>query len=407
MKLTYEAYDSDGTRIADTISAGSVAEASEKLRAHGLIPLSVRPCESGSDRTSSRPFRLRRRNDLKRVSDFCRQLSVLVGAGTPEVQALGAVERQQDDPVWAGIVTDIRSRVENGASLSGALEHHRKRFDVICQSLVAAGESSGQLKPMLDRLAQMTRQRLRVRNAILGSLAYPSILLFVSMVVMVAMITFVLPRFADLFDTLGAPLPPSTQLLMNFSSFIRMYWWAIAPGVVGAVVGAVFWATRPAGKQTTGIYMLNVPVLGRVARHLITARIVRLLGTLLESKVSLLDALELCGQAAGNERYRQLIGAAQTAVTDGDTLTAAFRNSRLITPTVVEAMDTGERTGTLGCVLIGIADVLDEDNEITLRSMSSIVEPFILILLGFVVGFVALSMFLPLLDLTSATQGVG
>ena len=346
-------------------------------------------------------------NNLKSVTDFCRQLSILVGAGTPVVQALGAVERQQSDPAFQEVVCDIKMRVENGIPLSAALEHHRSTFDAICQSLVAAGESSGQLPSMLDRLSHMTRQRLRIRNAVIGSLAYPCILLVVSMGVLGAMMGFVMPRFSGLFESLGAPLPPSTQVLMAISDTMRSYWWAILPAVILSIAAVTVWARRPTGRRTIGNYALSMPVIGKIIQSLLTARVVRLLGTLIASKVSLLDALRLCRHSAGNERYRVLVERAEAFVTDGDTLTKAFRESPFISPTVVEAMDTGERTGTLGSVLIGIADMLDEDNEVILRSLSSIIEPIILILLGIVVGFVAISMFLPLLDLTSVTQGVG
>ncbi len=407
MNLRYHAYDADGKPASGTLAANSAAEATETLRSRGLIPISVTEVNEKQAPTRSRSIRIGNQSRLKSVTDFCRQLSILVGAGTPIVQALGAVERQQSDPAFRAIVLDIRQRVENGHPLSTALEHHDDTFDAISRSLVAAGESSGQLPPMLDRLAKMTRQRLRVRHAVVGSLAYPCILLFVSMMVLSAMIGFVMPRFSGLFETLGAPLPPSTQFLMGVSDIMRAYWWIILP-TVGVAIGAIVaWTTHPAGRRRIGILSLHTPIVGPIVQSLLTARVVRLLGTLIESKVALLDALVLCRHSAGNERYRQLIEQAETSVTDGDTLTAAFRASPFISPTVVEAMDTGERTGSLGPVLVSIADVLDEDNEVIIRSLSSIVEPVILILLGLVVGFVAISMFMPLLDLTSATQGVG
>lgn len=407
MNLRYHAYDADGKPASGTLAAHSASEATETLRSRGLIPISVTEVNDKQAPTRSRSIRIGNQSRLKSVTDFCRQLSILVGAGTPIVQALGAVERQQSDPAFKAIVADIRQRVENGHPLSTALEHHDDTFDAISRCLVAAGESSGQLPPMLERLARMTRQRLRVRHAVVGSLAYPCILLLVSMMVLFAMIGFVMPRFSGLFETLGAPLPPSTQFLMSISDIMRGYWWIIVP-VLGVAVGSIVaWATHPAGRRRIGILSLHTPIVGPIVQSLLTARVVRLLGTLIESKVALLDTLVLCRHSAGNERYRQLIEQAETSVTDGDTLTAAFRASPFISPTVVEAMDTGERTGSLGPVLVSIADVLDEDNEVIIRSLSSIVEPVILILLGLVVGFVAISMFMPLLDLTSATQGVG
>ena len=360
MKITYDAYDADGNRVSGTITADTSAEAKDLLRSRGLIPVTISEAEQKEKPRRSRSFRMGKHNNLKSVTDFCRQLSILVGAGTPVVQALGAVERQQSDPAFQEVVCDIKMRVENGIPLSAALEHHRSTFDAICQSLVAAGESSGQLPTMLDRLSHMTRQRLRIRNAVIGSLAYPCILLVVSMGVLGAMMGFVMPRFSGLFDSLGAPLPPSTQFLMSLSDIMRSYWWAILPVVMLSIAAVTVWTKSPAGRSTIGIHALGMPIIGKIVQSLLTARVVRLLGTLIESKVALLDALRLCRHSAGNERYRELIEQAEAYVTEGETLTKAFRDSPFISPTVVEAMDTGERTGTLGSVLVGIADMLTQ-----------------------------------------------
>jgi type II secretory pathway component PulF len=330
-----------------------------------------------------------------------------MGTGTPLVQALGALERQQRSTEWRRVIGDIRVQVEEGAALSTAMESHAERFNVITRSLVAAGESSGQMKPMLDRLARITRQQLHTRNVLIGSLTYPIVLIFVSIGVLGTMIGFVMPRFEGLYANLGSELPASTQLLVDLSDILTGYWWAIVPGVLVSVGGLVAWARRPEGRSTLDGILVQMPLIGPILRGFITARVIRVLGVLLESKVQLLDALELTKQAAGNVQYAALIADAIDAVTEGDTLTGVFRRSPLMSPTVVEALETGEQSGKVGQVLSGIAEVLDEDNEIILRSISSIIEPIILVMLGAVVGVVALSMFLPLFDLTATTSGGG
>ena len=408
MKYAYLAYDRSGNRVSDTIDAADARDAENQIRAKMLYIVKLKRARDAEEATDL-PGRKSgmRKNSLKNIADFCRQLSVLMGTGTPLVQALGALERQQRSTEWRRVIADIRVQVEEGASLSAAMETHAEKFNVITRSLIAAGESSGQMKPMLDRLARITRQQLHTRNVLVGSLTYPIVLIGVSVGVLSTMIGFVMPRFQGLYANLGSELPASTQVLVDLSDLLTGYWWAIIPGVLLAAFACLLWLRRPAGRMALDGVLVGAPMIGPIFRGFITARVVRVLGVLLESKVPLLDALDLTKQASGNTRYAALIGDAIDAVTEGDTLTGVFRRSTLMSPTVVEALETGEQAGKVGQVLSGIAEVLDEDNEIILRSISSIIEPVILVMLGAVVGLVALSMFLPLFDLTAATSVEG
>jgi type II secretory pathway component PulF len=219
--------------------------------------------------------------------------------------------------------------------------------------------------------------------------------------------TFVLPRFAELFANLGAPLPPTTKMVMQASALLRGYWWAFILGAGGCVFGFRAWMRTPTGRRIVDTFLIKAPVLGKMVASFATARMARLLGIQIEAKVPLLDALRLTRMAARNVLYRELILSAEEAATQGQPVSAAFAASNLISPTITEALRSGEQSGQVAPLLISIADFLDEENDVVIRSLTSIIEPVILIVLGVLVGFVALSMFLPLFDLTAATGGGG
>lgn len=413
MKLAYQAYDPAGRLRTDTLEASSPEEASEQLRRQGLFVTSVAPvgavAAAGSPSTATASVRRRfgTAKRLKTLALMTRQLYVLSSTGTPLVESLGALQRQARDPAWQNVISSLRNRVEEGLPLSQAMSEHPQYFDAVYQSLVAAGEAGGNFEPMLDRLAQLVKRQLHVRSSITGSLVYPALLLTVSGVVLTLMLTFVLPRFTTLFDTLDVPLPPTTQLLIILSEAMRSYWWAGILLVIGGVFAVRAWLATPAGRLAIDTALVRLPFIGPIVRSFATARITRLLGTLLENHVSLLEAITLTREAAGNAHYRELLTHAEQAVTRGEPISVAFANESLISPSVYESIRSGEATGQIGPLLLNVAEFLDEDNEVLLRSLTSILEPAILIGLGLLVGLVAISMFMPLFDLTASAGGAG
>jgi len=344
---------------------------------------------------------------LKNLAMFTRQLQVLVATGTPLVQSLAALERQSQEPSWKSLIGDVRRRVEEGSTLSEALQVHPRCFDTVYRSLIAAGETGGNLEQMLSRLAALTRQQLRVRSSVLGTLTYPCLLVLVAIGVLGLMVGFILPRFAGLYETLDAPLPASTKALMWISEMVRSYWWIALGLLVASGLGLRWWMRTPGGKRTLDSMAIQAPQLGRIVRSFATARITRVLGVLVESHVPLLEALALTRQATSLSQYAELVGKAEECVTRGDVMSTAFANSRLISPYVTEAIRNGEQSGQIGSLLLSIADFLDEENEVIIRSLTSILEPMILIVLGLLVGMIALSMFMPLFDMTAMAGGGG
>jgi len=408
MNFNYQAYDKSGALREGVIDAPSTDEASEVLRKKGLFVSTISANEIKRSKKKSHKSDSGKKKHVppKVIADFARELGVLVSTGTPLIDAISSIERQSTNDAWLAVLTRVRQRLEEGDSLAAALDGDRQAFTAVFRSLVAAGESSGHLDTMLLRVAVLTRKQAQIRSNILGAMMYPILLTGVAILVMGLLIGVVLPRFAGMFETLDTPLPASTAVLMAMSEFIRSYWWGVIPMLVASIFGIVWWLKNPTGQQFTGNVWLKVPKLGDILRSFMTAQITRLLGVLLEAKVPMLDAIELTRESLGHEQYRQLMASAADAVTRGEPISSALSTDGLITASASEAIRNGEQTGRLSEVLVHISDYLDEDNETVIKSLSSLIEPVIMIVLGVLVGFVAISMFLPLFDLT-ATAGSG
>jgi len=414
MKLAYKAYDSQGRAVTGIIECPDVTAATETLRQKGLYVTQVTESEprvsaSGYGRTrdegrGTRTHKLRGSQRIKNLAVFTRQLAVLIFSGTRLPEALSALERQTKPGPWQDAICDVRSRVEQGASLSEAMEGRCEYFDSIYCSLIAAGESTGQLVEMLNRLAALKQKQLQVRRSIVGALTYPSLLMVVAVSILPLLFGFVLPRFAMLFDTLDVPLPGTTKILVHISAVFRSYWWAVILFVICLISAAFVYLRTADGNRFCDTAILRIPYIGNITKSLATARIVRLLGLLMGSHVPVLTALELIKHTAGNVHYAELISKALEHVARGEPLSLAFSNASLISPSVYESIRSGEQSGQIERLSLNIADFLDDENEVTIRSLTSIIEPVILLAMAILVGLIAISIFTPLFDLTAMTQ---
>ncbi len=403
MKVAYEGFDLAGKPVSGCLDVGTVTDAPEQLRRQGVVATKVQE-RSGS---SSGPIAgnggksSRRKPKAKDLVAFFRQLSILVATHTPVVQALEAIERQTPVSPWRSVIEDLRRRVEEGSTLAAAMEANSDHFDPVVQSMIAAGESGGRMEVMLLGLAQLTRQQFHVRRSLIGAMIYPTVLIGVSMGVLVITLFFVLPQFQGLFETLQAPLPPTTKALIGFATFVKSYWWAVIAGVGGSVTFAAWSLKTPAARAHIDRAMVNAPKVGPMIRSFATARIARILGVLLGAKIPMIEAIQLVKRGTSNACYVGLLETAENAVSRGESLAEVLARSGLVVPSICEAISSGERSGDIGSVLVQVAAFLEEDNDVVVKSVMSIIEPVILTLLGLIIGFIAVSMFLPLFDLTS------
>jgi type II secretory pathway component PulF len=407
MKLAYKAYDGAGKTATGVIEADDTMTATEALRRRGLYVAEVTEQKTTAlkRRSGPRQRHVSRSQKLKNIAMFSRQLHVLISSGTQIVDALHAVERQARPGPWRDVIESLRTRVEEGASLSEAMQDHESYFDPVFRSLVAAGESSGHLVEMFDRLAVVKQKQLRVRNSIMGAMIYPCMLVTLGLSIFVLLLLFVVPRFSMLFTTMGVPLPSSTAALLGISAAFRHFWWAIGLLAGGTIFGLLHYLRTPGGRRLRDILVLRLPYIGGVAKSLSSARIISLLGVLLEARIPVLDALRLVRSAAGNVLYQELIMQAEEYVSRGEPMSQAFADTPLFSPSIYEAIRSGEHSGEIDRLLLNVSNFLDEENDVIVRSLTSIIEPVILIVMGILVGLIAVCMFLPLFDLTAMTQG--
>ena len=274
-------------------------------------------------------------------------------------------------------------------------------FDPVYCAIIAAGEASGHLSEMFERLAEIVQRRRTMRNKILGSLTYPALLILMSFKILAVLVLFVLPRFSTMFEQLDIDPPSLTEFMLGLGTVMRSQWPLIAIACAGAIAGVVSTLTSTRGRLWLADVQLMPPLVGRLRSEMIQAQIFRTLGTLLNSRVGLLDALELARGATTNRRFQALFDEIEEAVTSGSEPSTAFETSRLIEPYICQAIKTGEQSGNLGTALIYCADILDESNTEKVNNFSRLIEPSILILMGGLVGGVAVSLFLPLFEMTA------
>ncbi len=408
MNFAYTGYDQAGKSVTGACDAANADEATERLRRQGVFVVSLTEGGKASGGAAAdKPGRRRggKKASAKVIAQFSRELSVLVSTGTPIADAIESLEKQAETEQWREVVGTVRKRLEEGEAFSESLAARPDVFDSVFCSLVAAGESSGQLDKMLSRLASLTRRQAQVRSSVIAAMMYPILLTCICLAVLCLMLGVVLPRFSGLFETLDTPLPASTQFLVMVSGLMLGYWWAGVPVLFAAGWGARAWVRTPPGQRAVESAMLRTPKVGAIVRSFGTARIARILGTLLDAKVPMIEAIDLTRRSVKHHGFAGLLDRAERVVTKGDPVSTAFIESDLFVPSAAQAIRNGEQTGRMSEVLVHIADYLDEENESTVKALSSLLEPVIMLVLGGLVAFVAVSMFLPLFDLTASAGG--
>jgi type IV pilus assembly protein PilC len=405
--LTYEAIDGTGKESTATIDSPDQRQAVEQLRHKGLYVTRITKASDkgpglGAIRltTAVQPGKL----PLKMLALITRQMSMLLRAGSGIVPAFQSLQRQMSKPRHAALIGQIVTNLEDGQTLTDTLRQHPRTFDGVYCAIVAAGEASGALTEMFERLAVIVGKSRAMRKKILGALAYPALLLAMCSQIFLVLLFFVLPRFNGMFIQLGVETPATTQFMLTTGDVLRSYWPIIAGAFVTCVLALVWTFTRDSGRQWASNMQLRIPIVGRLRSKLIQGQVMRTLGMLLESRVNLLEAVELTRQSTRNNKFQGLFDKLDEAISSGGRLSSAFEESGIVEPYIAQAIHTGEETANLGEAMSFCADILDETNEEFVNVVTKLIEPLILILLGVVVGGVAFSLFIPLFDMTSAIR---
>ena len=333
------------------------------------------------------------------------QMAIMLRAGVDVASSLESLSRQCKAPALQQVLRNVHESVLGGKSVSESMSDYPRAFNQTFIASIAAGEASGQLPEVLHQLADLLRGELRLKNSIRALLAYPIMLAAVSSVVLLALVLFVLPKFAEIFADFESPLPVITQVLIAASSELTTRWWFWGPAFFGVCAGAYSFRRSPAGRLLWDRFTLHAPVLREVTRTLMIGRICKLLGIMIDSGVPLLDSLRLAKSSVKNSLYRELFDELQEDVLNGRGLATALRECEFIPSSASEMVMTAEKTGTLGSVARMIGTHFEEEGAAKLKEFVAFIEPVITIVLGTLVAIIVMSVMLPLFELSSAVKG--
>ena len=407
MKLTYTGIDRDGAAVADVMESSSIPEAIEALRQDGLFITDIqesrgkkRALRGTKAGAGAKENRHSCKLTLNELLLFTRQMAMLLRAGSPVVPALVAIAKQMKSAPRS-VIDKIRRDMEGGRGLADAMKEFPKTFPETYIAVIGAGEMSANLPDMFTRLASMVTRKREIRNRIISATAYPVLLICLSFCIVTTMVVFVVPRFKALFASLNSPLPWTTKFMFGLSLFLREQWpWFLGAGVAAAGVIVLLCKTA-AGRQRLCDWQTRLPLAGKLFARLILAQMYRVMGLLLESRVGLMETLQLAARISSNRDYQTLLTAMTETVEQGDRLGTAVSRSAMVPPSIAQAVVIGEESGHLDQAMLYVADVQDEDNAQLIDALTKLIEPIILIGMGFVVGAIALSLFIPLFDLAA------
>jgi type IV pilus assembly protein PilC len=367
-----------------------------KLRAQRLLPTKVKKKGRTLDQLS-----LGSGVSQKDLVTFTRLLATMIDAGLPIVQCLDILGNQTDNKTFANIIADVKSQVEQGKTFSESLRKHPAVFDGLYCNLVQAGEAGGILDTILQRLAVYNEKSVKLKRQLRGAMVYPSVVFVVFMAVCGILLGWVIPSFKNIFKDLGSKdeLPKLTQGVIAVSEFFVGHLPMMIFLLASAVGGAVFAYSRPKGKRWIHKMLLRVPIVGDVIRKIAVARFTRTLGTLLASGVPILDALEIVAKTAGNIVIEEAIMMARQKISEGRNMAEPLMEANVFPPMVVQMVGVGEQTGALDAMLNKIADFYEEEVDVAVAALTSLIEPFMMVGIGSVVGTVLIAMYLPIFSL--------
>lgn len=397
-RFIYKAKRSPYETVDGLVAADTRAAAIEKLSASGLYILSVEE-EARGILFDRRGFSFGRKISVKEITTFTRQLSDLLASGLTIVRALGILTDQAQNGTFKEIVLDVKNSCIDGNPLSVCLARHPRVFPSLYRSLIRSGELSGSLDEVLERLADFNDRQLEMRTKITSALAYPALMAFVGLVTITVLLAFVIPRIAVMFSDMGQKLPLPTLILMRLSAAIRAYWWALAVLAAAAWLGLKKVCTTDAARARIDAFMLRMPVLGDLVMKLEIARFSRTLGTLLKNGVPALESLAIVAETVNNSVIKNGILSASESVREGASMADGFSSCSAIPPVVVNMMAVGEEGGRLDDALFKVAESYERETDAAIKVMMSLLEPVMILVLGIVVGFIVISMLLPIFSI--------
>ena len=404
--FAYSAINAQGATTTGEIQAPDATSARDALRGNGLLAQWIEERGAVSTKPGVTGFLGRAKKvKAKSLQIFSRQFATMIEAGLSVVTALVILEQQTDDAALAFVIEDVREQVESGALLSEAMAAHPVVFNRLYISMVEAGEAAGVLDTVLDRVATQIEKEQIIKRRVRGAMIYPLVVLSFATLVLIGMLMFIVPVFVKVFDDLGGELPMLTQWVMHASNMLRDYWFIIFPVVGLAIWGFFRWKRTEPGRQAWDRFKLKIPMqIGSVVRKVAMARWSRTLSTLVASGVDIIKALEITGQTAGNWVVEHETSNVRLRVQEGATIAQPLIDSSTFPPMVSQMVKIGEETGELEKMLSKVADFYEDEVDASIQALTSIIEPIMMIGVGFMVGTVVIAMYLPMFRMLSLIQ---
>jgi type IV pilus assembly protein PilC len=392
--FAYNAINAQGLESSGVIHAPDLSAARDLLQVRGLLAHTLNERTAAGGRGASSAFK---KVKPKALQIFARQFATMIGAGVSVVQALVTLEQQTEDKYLAEVIADVRSEVEGGVVLSKALARHPKVFNRRFVAMVEAGESSGTLDTVLDRVATQIEKETKIKRRVKGAMVYPTVVISFAFLVLTFMLLFIVPVFVKVFDSLNGELPKPTQLVMHASYAMRHYWFIIFPAIAGIVFAFRKWKSTERGRQAWDRFKLKIPMrIGDVVHKIALARFSRTLATLVAAGVDIIRALEITGATSGNWVVEEALADIRTRVHDGVPISQPLQENRVFPPMVGQMVKIGEETGELDGMLGKVADFYEDEVDSSIQSLTSIIEPILMIGVGAMVGTIVISMYLPM-----------
>jgi type IV pilus assembly protein PilC len=402
----FEALNTSGQEVKDSVEATNEEEASQKIKAMGYFVTKLTASAAGGKgkKKKGKQGKSRKTFTIGGVSQkglciFTRQFSTLQDAGLPVLRSLRILEKQMKPGVLKNSLIDVVEDVESGATLSEAMGKHPKCFDRLYVNMVKAGEAGGALEVILQRLAEFKEKAQSLKRKIIGAMVYPSVVIMVAVAILTFIMVMIIPKFKKIFDEFGLQLPQATKILIDVSDWMASYWYVIPLFPLSVYILLKLIRMTKAGNYALDRITLWIPIIGGLVEKTIVARTMRTLGTLVSSGVPILEALSIVKETSNNAVFERMFQRVLESIREGDTIADPLREARLVDDMVVNMIEVGEETGDLDTMLYKIADFYDEEVDTLVKSLISLLEPIMIVFLGLTIGAIVISLFLPLIKL--------
>lgn len=395
--------------ITGTVEAKNRDDALAVLTKQRLSPISITAVKERSNLGILGGFFSRSKVKPDELVLFTRQLSAMVGAGVPLLRALTSMQTHTESDAFRKVLEQVGSDIEGGASFADALEKHPSTFNDVYTNMVRAGEAAGILDDILKRLALEQEKSATIRKKIKSAMSYPMVLVGITVLAFFGLMLFVIPQIGKIITDLGGPdakLPVLTQMMLGISSFIINFWWLVFPALIAAVVFLLRYIKTPVGKRQFHALVVKTPVIKVIIRKIAVARFARTYSSLIGAGVSVIEALGVSARAIGNTVYEDSIKKASDRVKNGEQLSNVLaENTDLFPPILSQMLAVGEETGQTDSILIKVADFYEEEVDVAIDGISSIIEPVMIVVMGSMVGVIAASVMQPIASLSQNIQG--